>query len=366
MSKLDEETGACMKKLSRTIIVATILSLLTLSGCGTIKPVQSTNRDLSRWMVTDPNSIGLKTIKNSDGSQTYNYSADFNAEPNNTISFWKSEYYVLDTPVVKGQINGKTYPVVFDTGNSIEGTIIEDIHVFENDLPVFLFNDSQVSGSGMAMVNEFKVGTLYAENYPCVVMQNHTQIEFLGIPVSRSRHVIIPLMLMSRFKYFEFDQIEYKVRFSQDHSFQPNGQREWISFPFELVDNQILVSPKLEGIETTLLLDTGAGLDLMLSEVVTERLYQARPDLKKKWKHSAKTYGPYSEGLIKQRRVTAKNLDFGDFVVSRCKIYSGKSYENLSYQGILGFELFKKTILVLDFEKNLIWAKKAKGSRFEQ
>ena len=45
-------------------------------------------------------------------------------------------------------------------------------------------------------------------NYPCLFLKNHTQIRFFGIPVSRSRHIIMPLKLMAQFKYFEFDQIK--------------------------------------------------------------------------------------------------------------------------------------------------------------
>ena len=176
----------------------------------------------------------------------------------------------------------------------------------------------------------------------------------------------MPLKLMAQFKYFEFDQIKNEIRSSLKYSFEPNDPTEWISIPFEIQDNRILLSILLEGIETTLFMDTGSGPNLMLSEDRTRQLYEVRPDLKNKRKHSTRTYGPYSHGLVKQHYIRVNDLKFNDFTINQCKIYYGWSYKNKPYQGTVGFSLFKNTILVLDFENSLMWVKKAKDSQFEQ
>ncbi len=68
--------------------------------------------------------------------------------------------------------------MAFDTGNSINAIVIEDIHIRDNKLPVFFFqkpNDSV----GMALVSDFEIGSLIAQNTPCIILKNHTAIKFL-------------------------------------------------------------------------------------------------------------------------------------------------------------------------------------------
>jgi hypothetical protein len=356
-----------MKTMTKTLTITFSLYLLTLAGCGTlVKPVQVANRDLSQWAVDDPNIIELKIIKDPDGAITYRYNAEFKSDPVNTIPFWDWEYNFLKVPVVRGQINGKTYPMAFDTGNSINAIVIEDIHIRDNKLPVFFFqkpNDSV----GMALVSDFEIGSLIAQNTPCIILKNHTAIKFLGIPVGRSRHVIIHLQLMTRFKYFEFDQIEKKVRFSPEHSFEPEDPGQWLSFPFVIEDNRILLTAELENIETTWFLDTGHGGQFELGEPLMVQLLQKRPDLKQVRKRNTWYYAPYGDGRSDGKAITVKNLRLGKHTLNRVNIvYDIKCYEDEPYQGMIGFELFEDTMMVLDFEKNLLWVKKAKGSRFEE
>ena len=150
-----------MKQSTITLATVSFLCLLIVPGCGPLKPAQTTNRDLSQWEVDDPNSIGLKKITSSDGTITYKYNWAFNAEALNTNVFWEEEYNALNIPIVRGQINGTTYPVIFDTGNSVEAFVIEDIHVFENDLPLVLFSKDNHPSAGMAVVADFKITLVY-------------------------------------------------------------------------------------------------------------------------------------------------------------------------------------------------------------
>ena len=356
-----------MKRMRKTQIIVFLLCLSVFSGCGGIfVPEQVTNRDLNRWAVSDPNTLGLQITPTPEGGVRYNYQATFSGVPENVIDFWGWEYIFLEVPVVRGQINGRAYPVVFDTGNSINAAVIEDIHIRENDLPVFLFNHCDCDNTGMALVRDFKIGPLHAKNYPCYFMKHHTKIKFLGVPVGRSRHVNIPLMLMEEFNFFEFDQIAKQIRFTSQRSFKPDDPSKWLTFPFVIKDNRILLTASLENIETTWFLDTGDGGQLEMGETLMAHLLEKKPELKKTRKRNAWSYAPYIEGMRNGKAVNIDNLLFGGHAIGKTRVnYDMQSYENEIYKGTIGFSFFKKTIMVLDFEKNLMWVKKAKGSRFE-
>lgn len=351
-----------MKKQNRLLAITLSLILAILAGCSIS---QKQNSSLSKWTVSDPNIVGISLINSPDGSPRFHYKANFHSDTIDTLPFWNREYSLLGVPVVKGTINGKAYPVAFDTGNSISATVIEDIHVRENGLPLYLFDESKPGSAGMALVDEFRIGSLYASNYPCMVLENHTQIKFLGIPIGRSRHMIFPLVIMTESKYFEFDQINQTVQFSTKSSYKPDTA-QWISIPFKSQDRCLLIDIEIEGIKTVLMLDTGAGYQMELQKKLVDQLFLKQPEWEAARKHKVTVFGPYSDGKQVGRRFKAKQFRLGEHVLNDVQIiYGTNSYEKMPYQGVIGFELFKDTVMCLDFEKNLLWVKKTKGSRFE-
>lgn len=337
------------------------LGLLLAGGCGVVVPVQVVNSSLTAWEAGDPNALGVTPAVLEDGGRRFEYEATFEALAEGTIPFWGHHYRLLEIPVARAEINGRVYPAVFDTGNSMEVTVIEDIHVRENDLPVMFFDADKTTG--MALVREFEVGSLRAEDYPCVFLKHHTGIRFLGLPVGRSRHVILPLNLMRAFKYFAFDQVRREVRYSAAEAFEPADASQWVWMPFEVREKMLLLDVTVEGAEATLLLDTGAGLELELDERLYHEAARGRPDWGERTRRSW-TYSPFSGVRAEVARVEAQRVRLGEWVLPEVEILYGRPYAEKPYQGIVGFELFRDTVMVVDFERGRVWVKKAAGSRF--
>ena len=352
----------------RVSVLATFAALL-FSGCGFFfEPVLVPNKNMQKAVVFDPNDYEHITITpDQNGEPNLRHNTSGLCENLVSVPFCYSEYTFLGWPSVKGQINGKSYPFIFDTGCN-PYIIIEDRHVHENQMPVYFFEpDNKNSSFGYAIANQLSVGSLEYEDFPCFFWKHHAQINFLGLPLTRTRDVMMPLRLMKKFKYFAFDRVDNQLRFSPLNSFETNNQSEWITFPFHIQSGKLLLTISIEGVKVTWFLDTGSTCQLKLDGPVLQQLYAKRPDLKATHKTNSESFLPYSGGKKQGQQFTAKNLDFGDGFLKTVNIrYEADSENNELYQGTIGFGLFEKTVMVLDFEKSIMWVKKSKFSRFEK
>ena len=360
-----------MKTSSKVLTITICLCLLIPAGCA---PVLVPNQNTARWQTFDPNDYGITVVTGEDGSKRYHWSLDAEFdESNNSIPYWGTETAFLGVPTVQGQLNGKNYPVVFDTGNSM-GLMIEDIHINRHHLPVwFMDSEDKKNSSGFAIAESLTVGPLQLNDYPCSFLKHRTEFRLLGaLPVGRFRWVVMPMDMIGQFSYLRYDQIQKELSFSKNRIFLPADRSEWITFPLQIETKRILLKTSIEDIEVTLFLDTGAGYQLKLDAAIIEQLYEQRPDLKKEWVQNTQLYSPYAGGLSKARKFTAANLKLGNSILKKAELFyketpdPNKSYPYKGTNGTIGIGLFDKTAMVLDFKRNLMWVKKAKGSRFEE
>lgn len=364
-----------MRKTSRTIIAVTILSLLTLTGCSIlIQPALVPNKHVDQWCVIDPNDYDIQTTKQENGAISYywNIKVDFD-DQKQSIPYWRWQSWLLNSATVRGQLNGRTYPVIFDTGNNL-GVLIEDIQINRHDLQVFFFNsENKHDSGGLAIVKSLKVGPLEFENYPCSFLNCHAEHRLLGlVPIHRFQWIVMPTDIISCFSYLEYNQIDKELYISPEQPFTPDAVSEWISYPFEINKKRLLLKIAIEGYQAILFLDTGADYALELNQTIVERLCEKCPDFQKARQHKTYLYTPYAGGKTKAKKLTIKNLQFADSCLRKIEIiYKTESSPKTPFphgdtDGTIGLGLFKKTIMVLDFKNNLMWVKKAKGSRFEQ
>ncbi len=356
-----------MKKALRTIMVVAILSLLALSGCGMMDTAQLPHKNSEKWRTFDPNDYGITITKNQNGSLSYRWSLDAEFdEEDNVIPYWKQWGNYYGTRTVKGCLNENTYPVIFDTGCNPMLILSEKI-VTKNDLAVFFFDPgNKETGSAFVLVDSLKIGSFELNNYPCGLWKYRPQLQLLGLPIHEPELIVLPLAIMRQFSYFKFDNVKKQLSFSKSASFDPADNSQWLFLPFRYEGLHLVLDVSIEGIETTLMLDTGADYQLELNESVIQELFKKRRDFEKAWKKTIRFYGPYSDGLIDYKRFTAKKLQFADHTLSRVKLIYSDRHEDKKYQGVIGAKLFEKTVMVLDFENNLMWVKKAEGSRFEE
>ena len=356
-----------MKALPRTLsIIIAISSLLTLCGCSfIIQPVYVPNRSVDQWNIVDPNDYHIQSVKHENGSNYYkwNLKPEFDEE-NQTVPYWSRKSY-LNPATVKGQLNGKTYPVVFDTGNSIS-VFIEDIQINRHDLGVIFFHENNKQNSdGLAIANSLKAGPLEFENFPCSFKSHHPEYRLFGLlPIHRLQMIVMPLGIMSELSYIQYDQINKELVVSPESIFVPEDKSEWISFPFEINDRRILLKTEIEGLQVVLFLDTGADYGLELNQTIVEELFEKRPDFKKARKQKTILH-TYYEGIEeKVEKFNATNLHIADYNFDNVNICYGKNSDSKKHfpykgtDGTIGIELFQKTVMVLDFENRLMWVKK--------
>lgn len=356
-----------MKKTSKIFTIIAILTLLTLPGCGIVTSTQRPHKNPETWRTFDPNDYGIEVTKGENGSISYRWNLDAGFdEDNNAIPYWKPWGRFTDGPAAKGYLNGNAYQVIFDTGCNPMLVVSEKI-VTENDLAVLFFkSENKGSSRALVLVDSLKIGSFELTDYPAGLWRYHPQLKLLGLPLPEHEIILIPLVMMQQFKYFKFDDLQKEISFSKQFSFEPEEDSDWFSLPFRMEGLHLLLDIPIEGIETTLMLDTGADYQLELGESVVQEIFKKRSDFDKAWKRTVHYYGPYADGLVDCKKFTAKNLKFSDRTLNRVKLIYSDRYEDKKYQGVIGAKLFDKTIMVLDFENNLMWVKKAKGSRFEK
>lgn len=360
-------------RLKHALALSLIPCLAALSGCSVlIRPALVPNRHVERWDVIDPNEYDIQVTETEDGSKSYHWNRSVNFDDHKqTLPYWGRKSY-LNPAVVRGQLNGTTYAVIFDTGNNL-GVLIEDIQINRHDLGVFFFNSENKSASdGLAIAASLSIGPLAVENYPCSFLKYRAEHRLFGIlPIHRFQWIVMPLQVISNFRYIEFNQISKELHISPERPFVPPDASDWIAYPFEINKNRILIKTSIEGIETVLFLDTGASGELELNQSLVEQLYDKRPDFRTARKKNMKVYAPYAGGEQNAKLFTAKNLRFADSCLTEVElIYKTASSQETRFpyvdiNGTIGLGLFGHTVMVLDFEKNLMWVKKAKGSPFE-
>jgi len=263
---------------------------------------------------------------------------------------------------VKGELhNGIEYPVVLDTGAS-QYFFVNDIHIRENKLAIQPFATSKINpvGWGRCLLPQITLGDIMWLNWQCLYREQHTQIRLFGLPVVEDKAVIAGLKVLMEFKYIAFDSIEKETEFSLGKSFEPTEPKLWTKYPFIIEEDFsgnafMFVELPIAGRPTHLQLDTGSGRGLALGQSLWA-------DIQDKFDKVRLTRGtdlyPYI-GQLPCERGTIKELSFGDRIIQNAQIsvLPDDSPVLDTERGLIGMQYFADTIVVLDFDRKLVWVK---------
>ena len=275
---------------------------------------------------------------------------------------YHSSYSVNRWMAVEGKLgNGRKYPVVLDTGASI-ALFVNDIHIMENKLaihPLKSHNGDPV-GWGMCYLPELHLGKVTLVGWPCFYREQHTELQLLGLTLAKNKAVIAGLAALRRFKYISFDSIRKEVEFSLEKMFKPGRLDSWAQYSFAVEEDLggnafLFVKISIAGEETELQLDTGSGRGLAITEELWEKMHNIIPHVKLK---KGKDLYPYIGWLVCKQGVIPK-LEVGNRIVKNAKVSVFPNDSPIVDQcsGLLGMQYFQDTIMVLDFERNLMWVK---------
>lgn len=350
---------------------AVLIVLCLLGGCS-VQPVTTamvTGKNLQGRAdvpIIEPNQTGCEDIDN--GNWNCGGQITDNAKPGIPCrSKYHPSYASNRWMVVEGRLdNGRKYPVVLDTGASM-ALIVNKTHIAENKLAIHhIATDSgNFMGFGVCYLPKLHIGEMTLADSSCIYQQKLAEIRLLGLPVAKDKAIIAGLPTLRKFKYIVFDSISEEVEFSLQQVFEPGGSDLWAQYSFTIEEGlggnaYLFVKIPIAGEETELQLDTGSGRGLAIGEQLWERISKKIPAAKLK---KGEDLYPYIGWLACRRGVVPK-LEVGGRMVKDAMISVFPSDSPLLDQceGLLGMQYFQDTVMVLDFERNLMWVKSRKAS----
>jgi hypothetical protein len=353
-------------------IFAILVVLCFLSGC-TTSP--------SRYAIIDTpnlsNGTNTEIAKLSDTPQNLHWQIDDKVEQIGTFRVkYHPSYNTKRCVVVEGSIadGKKKYPVVLDTGAS-QGVFVNDIHVRENNLPVLRPSSGQVYsvqtseadtkdyGLGLCYVPQLRIGQMTLQDFPCWYLQRHLELKFFGLPIARDDSIIVGLKALREFGFIVFDGINREVEFSHDRVFEPDDNQVWSKYPLSIEEDRgnafLFVQIPIAGESMKVQLDTGSGNGLSLSEELWEKLSGKLQNVK--LEQDTELY-PYV-GRLSCKRGVITQLQVGDRIIQKAKIsiFPDGSPLLSDCDAILGMQYFQDTVMVLDFNNSMLWARNRVG-----
>ncbi len=335
--------------------------LLLQAGCSVQPAGYATGGNNSLLSKSSDWPYSIEVIERSDGTVDYFWEIDSSIEQADSVSL---KYHKIQSShkfaVIEGSIgpNGRKYPVVVDTGAS-QPLLVKQVHVRENNLRVHSLkgSDADKKKVGLCYLPELDLASIKLIDWPCLSLKSQS----LGLGV-RDDFVIMGLPVIREFKYVVFDNIIGQIEFSMDQVFEPGEGDSWVQFPIWLEEdfggNVFLFARILIGEqEMDLQLDTGSGRGLAISEELWE---QMPANVQQVHLRRGKELYPYI-GNLSCRRGIAKELAVGgkkihDIPVS---VFADDSPLVEDCGGLMGMELFRDAVMVLDFENELMWVKRS-------
>jgi hypothetical protein len=259
---------------------------------------------------------------------------------------------------VQGQLpNGNEYPVVIDSGNAAPMAVITTV-VLENALPVLPFKQLPKGQGGFCRLGELKIGDMRVVNPPCRYWTGHYERRFLGWTTWKQKDINLGLGLMQSFVYILIDNISREIEFSVVH-FLAEPNEAWASYPMiiepgEHGNTRLMVDIPVAGQTRHVMLDTGAGPGLILTEKIWAKISDGL--------HVVSTVKSFvsspTDGRVRCNEVVVKELGVGEALIPNAAVFVMPNENPYGEDDFtLGMGFFKETTVVLDFGNNLLWTK---------
>lgn len=279
-----------------------------------------------------------------------------------------SRLYNIEAPriVIEGKVErtGKKYPIAVDTGCAYP-LVVHDIHVQENKLAILPLVNGQGDSirAGFCYLPELRIGKMTLINLPCCYKERHAELQVFGLPIGRVKEILLGLDALKGFKYILFDGISKEVEFSPKSIFEPETPSLWSRYSFAikkglLKQDFIFVKIPIAGEEMELIYDTGGGCGLLFRERVWKNVRKSMPNAKLK---AGALFAPTCGGWIACKKAVIRELEVGKRKVKNAIVSvvpnDSQFPDFQNCQGLLGMQYFQDTVIVLDFERNLMWVR---------
>jgi hypothetical protein len=352
-------SGERKVKSAKICILFAISSFVLLVQAGCSHPAGYATSG-SNFAKTSDWPYSIEVVERGDGTKDYYWEIDSQIEQGEqTVVKYHRIQGQYKFAVIEGTIGpgGNKYPVVVDTGAS-QPLIVKDVHVRQNKLKVRSLKTAGPDGRkvGLCYLPELDLASVKLIDWPCLELKSAS----MGLGV-RDDFMIVGLPVIREFKYVVFDNVAGQVEFSKDRAFEPGNANSWKQFPIWVEEDFsgnafLFVQITVGGQEMELQLDTGSGRGLAISQELWEQL---PADVRQVRLSRAKELYPYI-GNLSCRRGEIREMELGgsnihDVPVS---VFADDSPLVEDCGGLMGMQLFSDTIMVLDFENELMWVKR--------
>ncbi len=268
--------------------------------------------------------------------------------------------------VVEGQIgSGRKYPVILDTGASV-ALFVNDIHIIANRLPINPVESGgdDSAGWGRCRLRQLRIGRVRLHDWPCFYREQHTEVQLFGLPLAKGKAMIAGLPVLRSFRYVMFDSVGREVELSAGQAFEPERSDAWARYPLRIEEDPggnvfLFVSIPIAGQVAELQLDTGSGRGLAISEELWEAMGHGIGRIKLR---RGEDIYPYM-GSLSCRKTMLATLEVGERTVSDAgiSVFPNNSPLMDCCSGLLGMQYFQDTVVVLDFDRDLMWVKNSQN-----
>lgn len=262
--------------------------------------------------------------------------------------------------LVMGQLNGnKAYPVMIDTGNP-KDLVVSDTVVADSQLDIYPIEELGPPFGGLCHVARIEIGNMAITNPMCYYMLSHYERRVLGRTIWKQRDILLGLGLIRKFVYVLIDNITGEVEFCVKGSFEADPNESWSQYSMSIeTDDQnqerLMVDMPIAGQAREIVFDTGYGGGLVMTERIWEGFSENLTVIRTRDALLATLLGlePCHDIIVEKLEVGGRSINNATIAVTV------ESDSNLSRQEsiTLGMMYFKDTVVVLDFERGLMWVK---------
>jgi hypothetical protein len=343
--------------------------LVSLSGCSLfvcvdIVPAKGTAR-LSALPQLDPNSPAcpFNVETDADGIKQVSWLKEVEIwiDPNEEAYMQYSRAFVRAhlVPEVEGYIGEKRRCVVaLDTGASHLLLCLTQGQIVRHEVPIYPVDLGPTWG--ICQSPKIRFGNISLKQWPATCLKNMTRVKILGVPVGHKEAVIVPLPVLSKFKFMEVSTEKEYALLSAHKSFEPDDPLLWSQYDMKIrgkeTEQELFVTIPVNGEEMHVKFDTCSSDCLDVPEVGWERLAARLADYR--IFQGSSNYVAY--GVHKHKSAKIKSLQVGDRVVRNAEIDirpAASDLPALEGDGLMGMGFFRDTTIVLDFERNILWVR---------
>ena len=263
----------------------------------------------------------------------------------------------LGIPSVAGAVNGRSVPLILDTGNAFP-LLLDASSAEELEIPTVKGARAKGTGIGgnvdvlMARYNSVDLGgrPVLTQGVAGVFLHSY-RTTFAGLTVSQTPLNLVGLPLLEQFSFVTLDGPAEEVGLGFKRAYQPPPHA--VGVPFTISEGRMWLVLNIAGKEVRAFFDSGCGSGLRLPAAVV----QALPAAALKSQHLRKRRAMGVGGVEIEQVGLLYGAQLGQVRIEPLEFDTSPG----STEALLGWAPFKKNRITIDFTRRRVWVEPGKG-----